>query len=258
MKFRPCIDLHGGRVKQIVGSSLTDDGKTLKTNYDSQLPPEYYADLYYRDGLKGGHVIMLGPGNEQAARQALAAHPGFLQVGGGITADNAAAWLDAGAQKVIVTSCLFTSDGMFLMPRLKELAEKVSRERLVVDLSCRQESDGLYHVAINRWQTITDVVLNDALFRQLGDFCGEFLIHAVNVEGRQQGIDGGLVEVMGRFSQNGFLLMTYAGGIASLEDIQEIRRVGQGHVDFTIGSALDIFGGHLKYDDVVRLCAICG
>lgn len=255
MKFRPCIDLHGGRVKQIVGSSLTDDGKTLKTNFDSPLPPRHYAEMYYRDGLEGGHVIMLGPGNEEAAREALSTHPGFLQVGGGISTENAAAWLGAGAQKVIVTSFLFSPDGTFLMPRLQALAEIVSRGRLVVDLSCRQEDDGLYHVAINRWQTITDVILDEALFRRLGELCGEFLIHAVNVEGKQQGIDRRLVEAMATFSQDGALRMTYAGGIASLEDIAEIRSLGKGFVDFTIGSALDIFGGSLKYADVVRLAA---
>ena len=75
MRFRPCIDLHEGRVKQIVGTSLRD-GIAPQTHFIAPPhPPAYFAARYCCDQLFGGHVIMLGPGNEDAATQALAAFP---------------------------------------------------------------------------------------------------------------------------------------------------------------------------------------
>jgi len=246
MRFRPCIDLHGGKVKQIVGSSLRDSGEAV-TNFEATQPPSYFAEMYWRDGLSGGHVIMLGPGNEEAAREALGCHPQNLQVGGGINPDNASEWLAAGADKVIVTSYLF-SDGVLDMDKVRRVSDAVSSDRLVIDLSCVW-ADGAYHVATNRWQTVCEYTLDGGSLAKLADYCAEFLVHAVGVEGKQGGIDSGLVSLLAEWSP---IPVTYAGGIRNLDDIDEIRRAGKGRVDFTVGSALDIFGGPLAYADVLR------
>lgn len=245
--FRPCIDLHEGRVKQIVGGSLSDDPGTLRTNFVSERPASWFADLYRRDGLRGGHVIMLGKGNENAAREALAAYPGGLQVGGGLRADNAAPWIEAGASHVIVTSWLF--DGPRLdWARLEALEKVVGKERLVIDLSCRRHGGG-YKVATNRWQTLTEVEVDAGTLGRLAGHCAEFLIHAADVEGLCAGMDLELVEALGRWSP---LPATYAGGAKSVEDLETVTRLGGGRVDLTIGSALDIFGGKaVRYEDVV-------
>lgn len=249
MRFRPCIDLHHGQVKQIVGSTLRDDADAaVETNFTAQQPPAYYADLYFRDGLEGGHVIMLGPGNEAAAAEALAVHPGNLQVGGGITPDNAQRWLDAGAGKVIVTSYIF-QDGELCEERLAALSRVVPRERLVLDLSCRWH-DGAYHVACNRWQNICALQINAATFRQLGHYCTEFLVHAVDVEGKQHGIDDALVSQLARDCE---WPVTYAGGARSMADIAAIEQAGAGRIDVTVGSALDLFGGNgIRYAELVE------
>ncbi len=99
-RFRPCIDLHSGQVKQIVGGTLSTVSSDLKTNYISQLPASHFAQLYRDNDLTGAHVIMLGLGNERAAQEALSAWPGALQVGGGINERNAKLWIDRGAEKV--------------------------------------------------------------------------------------------------------------------------------------------------------------
>lgn len=249
MRFRPCIDLHDGKVKQIVGSSLRDDANPgLQTNFESARPPAYFADLYFRDGLRGGHVIMLGKGNEDAAREALSAHPRTLQVGGGITPANADQWLAAGADKLIVTSYLF-DNGELSPTRLRELAQAIPPERLVLDLSCRQCPDGLYRVACNRWQTICSTVLNADTFQNLAEFCSEFLVHAVDVEGKQAGIDETLVSLL---ADNSPLPVTYAGGAKSMDDVRLLQSLGHDRIDVTVGSALDIFGGHgIAYDEIV-------
>jgi len=245
--FRPCIDLHEGKVKQIVGGSLSEDAAALRTNFVSDRPAAWYAKLYRRDGLKGGHVIMLGAGNEAAARAALAAFPGGLQIGGGINADNARNWLDAGASHVIVTSWLF-QNGQLDMTRLVELSKAIGRERLVVDLSCRRRADE-YFVVTDRWQTFTKLTISQVTLEKLAGYCAEFLIHAADVEGICQGVDLELVQKLGYWSP---LPTTYAGGARSLADLEEVTRVGQGKIDLTIGSALDIFGGHgVRYEDVV-------
>lgn len=239
MKFRPCIDLHGGCVKQIVGSSLSDaDSGSLRTNFASEKPASHYAEMYKRDGLTGGHVIMLGPGNEDAAREALEAYPGGLQIGGGITADNAEKWLDYGAGAVIVTSYIFR-DGKIYHERLDELLHAVGREKVVLDLSCRKKGAD-YYVVTDRWQKFTEIKISRLSLEFFAEYCFEFLIHAVDVEGKCGGIEEELVKLLGKWSP---LPTTYAGGIKSLTDLYTIKEAGLGKLDATIGSALDIFGG---------------
>lgn len=245
--FRPCIDLHEGKVKQIVGGTLSGAAGQLQTNFVSDRPASWFADLYRRDGLKGGHVIMLGPGNEEAARSALAAFPGGMHVGGGVNAANARGWLDAGASHVIVTSWVFR-DGHMDESRLAELVKMIGKDKLVLDLSCRQRV-GKYLVVTDRWQKFTDLAISEETLKKLANSCAEFLVHAVDVEGLCRGIDKELVTVLGEGSP---IPTTYAGGASSLADLEEVTRLGQGRVDLTIGSALDIFGGAgVRYEDVV-------
>ena len=244
--FRPCIDLHEGKVKQIVGGTLGAAG--LRTNFISEKPAAWFADLYRRDDLTGGHVIMLGGGNESAARAALAAFPGGLHVGGGINAQNARGWLEAGASHVIVTSWVFR-EGRVDWARLDELVKTIGREKLVLDLSCRKRG-GDYFVVTDRWQKFTELEVNAATLEKFSGYCAEFLIHAVDVEGLCRGIDGELVAKLGAWSP---IPMTYAGGANSLADLEAVTRLGQGKVDLTIGSALDIFGGNgVKYAEAVE------
>ena len=242
--FRPCIDLHEGRVKQIVGGTLSDEG--AQTNFVSDRPASWFAELYRKDDLRGGHVIQLGPGNETAAREALAAFPGGLQLGGGVNADNAAGWLDAGASHVIVTSWVFR-EGRLDAERLAALVKAIGRERLVLDLSCRQR-DGQYWVVTDRWQNFTELPVNEATLKTLADSCAEYLVHAVDVEGQQTGIDLPLVQTLAAGSP---LPVTYAGGANSLADLEAVHQASGGRVHLTIGSALDIFGGSVSYEDCV-------
>jgi phosphoribosylformimino-5-aminoimidazole carboxamide ribotide isomerase len=246
-KFRPCIDLHQGLVKQIVGGTLRDNSQPAE-NFVSEKSPAWFAECFRRDQLSGGHVIMLGRGNENAAKEALAAWPGGLQVGGGIKATNARAWLDAGASHVIVTSSLFDPNGKFLPHALEEISQSCGAEKLVVDLSCRRSGDG-WIVAMNRWQTLTDLAVTHATLDRLAPYCAEFLIHAADVEGLRAGIDRELVELLGSW---GKIPMTYAGGAASMEDLCAIDTASSGSIDITVGSALDLFGGdQLRYEDLV-------
>jgi len=248
MKFRPCIDLHDGRVKQIVGSTLNDrDTQAVKTNFESEYEPAWYAKMYQTDGLTGGHVIMLGQGNDRAARNALQAYPGGLQVGGGINIDNAPIWLDNGAAQVIVTSWVFVN-GKLDMTRLEQLVSLVGRERLVLDLSCRIR-DGKYYIVTDRWQTFTTMEVNSTTLSKLSSYCSEFLIHAVDVEGKQAGVDIELITIMAASCD---IPMVYAGGVRSLADIELIGQAGNNQIDFTVGSALDIFGGSLSYRQLVN------
>lgn len=249
MKFRPCIDLHDGQVKQIVGGSLKDNGQEPDTNFVSQKSPAWYAELYRKDGLTGGHVIKLGPNNEAAARAALAAWPGGLQVGGGITAENAAEWLEAGASQVIVTSYIF-SEGQVDGKRLDRLVSEIGRSRLVLDLSCRQKNDR-YYVVTDRWQTFTETVVDAASLAELSHSCSEFLIHGVDVEGMQQGMDEKLISLL---AESVSIPCVYAGGVRSFEDLTRLNSAGSGRIDVTIGSALDLFGGRMSYRDVVEYC----
>lgn len=252
MRFRPCIDLHQGRVKQIVGSTLNDSGPaSLRTNFTSDLPPSWYARLYQQDNLLGGHVIMLGPGNEAAARDALSAWPGGLQLGGGITDVNAEQWLEAGAAHVIVTSYVF-HDGQLDFARLERLRRLIDKERLVLDLSCRWREDG-YYVVTDRWQKFTTLRLSRELLTELAASCAEFLVHAVDVEGKCMGVDEQLLRLLA--AADAPVPITYAGGVSSMADLELVRRAGQGRIDVTVGSALDIFGGSgCKYEEAVQFC----
>ncbi|MEA2069499.1 MAG: phosphoribosylformimino-5-aminoimidazole carboxamide ribotide isomerase [Verrucomicrobiota bacterium] len=248
MKFRPCIDLHNGKVKQIVGGSLAD-GAEPETNFVSEKPPAWFANLYKKDWLTGGHVIKLGSGNDTAAREALATWPNGLQVGGGITAENAFQWLEAGAAQVIVTSYIF-QNGQIDPDRLRKLVAETGRDRLVLDLSCRKK-EGQYHVVTDRWQTFTETIVDAKSLHQLSGYCCEFLIHGVDVEGRQQGMDEGLIGLLAEHSP---IPCVYAGGVRNFQDLEKLNATGRGRIDVTVGSALDIFGGTLPYSDVVEYC----
>ncbi len=246
MRFRPCIDLKGGKVVQIVGGSLDAADESAETNFLSERPSEFYAKQYREDGLAGGHVIALGPGNESEALSALRAFPGGMHYGGGVSLDNAVSFLDAGASHVIVTSYVFR-DGHIDYDRLDRLKKRVGRERLVLDLSCRKR-DGSYWVVTDRWTRFTDFEVTAESLTELSAHCDEFLVHGVDVEGRMAGIDPQLVSLLGASSP---IPATYAGGARSLEDLDRVNRLGSGRVDLTIGSALDLFGGNVPYSEVV-------
>ena len=253
MRFRPCIDIHNGRVKQIVGGSLSDAGNRAEENFVSEADAAFYADFYKRDGLLGGHVILLNPEGseyykatkEQAAR-ALAAYPGGFQAGGGINERNAGEFLDLGASHVIVTSYVFR-DGRIREENLEKLVRAVGRERLVLDVSCRKR-DGVYYVVTDRWQKYTEVPVNRDTLAWLSDFCSEFLVHGVDVEGKASGVEEELVACLGDWAK---IPVTYAGGVGSMEDLETVRRLGHGRVDVTVGRALDLFGGSLEYRKVL-------
>ncbi len=247
MKFRPCIDLHQGKVKQIVGGTLTDQALAVRENFVSEHGAAYYAAMFKTDGLTGGHLIMLGSGNDMEARRGLAAYPGGLQIGGGITDVNAAGYLAAGASHVIVTSYVF-QEGRVNFANLERLVAEVGKERLVLDLSCRVK-DGRYYVVTDRWQRFTDYEINAANLAELENHCAELLIHAVDVEGQCGGIARDLVAKLGEWVT---IPTTYAGGARSLADLELVYRLGRGRLDLTIGSALDIFGGKLSYQAVCQ------
>lgn len=282
MKFRPCIDLHQGHVKQIVGSTLRDDTPVtttpttttspseaaaalsvpvseLKTNFTAEQPAQWFAELYQKDQLTGGHVIMLGSGNTEAAKAALAAYPDQLQVGGGINLDNAQEWINAGASHVIVTSFVF-KDGEIHKERLQSLVNVIGKERLVLDLSCRrrpasqqqstpEKVDDAFYVVTDKWQKYTNYPVNAETLQDLSQYCAEFLVHGVDVEGLQCGILPDLVTLLGQYSP---IPVTYAGGVRSIEDLELVKNLGNDKVDCTVGSALDIFGGSLSYAKVVE------
>ncbi len=263
-KFRPCIDLHDGRVKQIVGGTLTDGGDRPVENHVADQPAEWFAAKYAADGLAGGHIIKLGPGNDAAALAALAAYPCTskstgMQIGGGITVDNANEWIEAGASHVIVTSTLFDDVGTFLPARLDALVDAVGRQRIVLDLSCRRipgdDNGPAWAVAMNRWQTLTELRINAATLDRLSESCDEFLIHAADVEGLCRGIDADLVHLLGQWAQKRSppIAMTYAGGVASMGDLEMIAVQSGGKMDVTVGSALDLFGGtKIRYADLLQ------
>ena len=256
MEFRPCIDIHNGKVKQIVGGSLKDQGDSALENFVSEQDAVFYARLYRQAGLKGGHIILLNgadsPYYEDTKRQALAAlrsYPGGLQVGGGIHAGNAWEYLDAGASHVIVTSYVF-HDGRVDYERLKKLTAAVGRERLVLDLSCRR-IDGKYRIMTDRWQKATEELLTQQLLDRLAESCCEFLIHAVDVEGKAGGIEQELAAMLGAW---GGIPVTYAGGVHSYEDLMLFKKLGQNRLNVTIGSALDLFGGNMQWERVLEIC----
>ena len=249
MKFRPCIDIHNGRVKQIVGSSLKDTENTVSENFVAEQDAVYYADLYRNCKLTGGHIILLNaPGSEyyEATRtqavEALKAYPGGLQIGGGINPENADGYLAAGASHVIVTSFVF-QNGIIHYDRLAQMEKAVGKERLVLDLSCRKKEDR-YYVVTDRWQNFTDVTVDKKILDELSEYCDEFLVHAVDVEGKTAGIERGLAEILGNWKGRP---VTYAGGISSMEDLRLLNECSGGTLDYTIGSALDLFGGTIPF-----------
>ncbi len=256
MRFRPCIDIHNGSVKQIVGGSLKDEADMAQDNFVSQLKADFYADMYKKSDLKGGHIIILNPEGSQyyeadveQARLALMAYPDGLQLGGGINSNNATRFLDLGASHVIVTSYVF-KDGKVNYNNLREISSEVGKDKLVIDLSCRKR-DGRYYVVTDRWQRFTDVVLNSDTLDMFSEYCDEFLIHAVDVEGKAQGIEEELVNLLGAW---GKLPMTYAGGVSSFDDLSKLKELGRNNLDVTVGSALDIFGGNMIYEEVISFC----
>ncbi|SOC02331.1 1-(5-phosphoribosyl)-5-[(5-phosphoribosylamino)methylideneamino] imidazole-4-carboxamide isomerase [Ureibacillus xyleni] len=249
MEFRPCIDLHDGKVKQIVGSTLGHDDQTVVENFISEKDSSYYANMFKEDGLTGGHVIMLGAGNEDAALLALQTYPNGLQIGGGIHAENARKYIDAGATHVIVTSYIF-HDGQLDMERLQKLIEAVGKEHIVIDLSCRKR-DGKWYVVTDKWTKFSDFEVNEKSISYIEQFCDELLIHAVDVEGKRSGMQEELVRDLANWTS---IPTTYAGGVRSLEDLEKFEKISNGKLHVTIGSALDIFGGDLPYQEVVTYC----
>lgn len=254
MKFRPCIDIHNGKVKQIVGGSLQDKGNQADINFTSAYGADFFADLYKKDGLRGGHIILLNAKDseyyEDTKRQALAAlraYPGGLQIGGGITAENAGEYIEAGASHVIVTSYVF-KHGKIMWKNLEKLRTVVGKERMVIDLSCRKK-DGAYYIVTDRWQTFTEVRLDFEVLDKLSAYCDEFLVHGVDVEGKASGVEKELVEMLGMWKG---IPVTYAGGIGSEEDLRKFESLSGKRLDFTIGSALDLFGGCMSYKDMCK------
>ncbi len=283
MKFRPCIDIHNGKVKQIVGGSLQDAGNFAEENFVSGQDAVFYAGLYKKEGLKGGHIILLNAADSvyyqediRQAERALRCYPGGLQIGGGIHAENAASFLAMGASHVIVTSYVFR-DGRIDYGHLKRLAGEVGKEHLVLDLSCRRKGETSrllsadlterrshesshfvrraapdeYYIVTDRWQKFTDTKFCMETLEELASYCDEFLVHAVDREGKAKGIEAEVAGMLGSFTK---VPSTYAGGVGSFSDLELLRRLGKNHVDVTIGSALDLFGGSIRFDDVLKFC----
>lgn len=255
MRFRPCIDIHNGKVKQIVGGSLKDHGDKAVENFVSGYDAAFYAELYKKDNLKGGHVILLNPvsseyyeKNRQQALAALKVFPGGLQVGGGVTAENAAEFIEAGASHVIVTSYVFR-EGQIQWDNLERLVHAVGKEHIVLDLSCRKK-DASYYIVTDRWQTFTKIQVNEEILYWLKESCSEFLVHGVDSEGKATGVPEDLVALLSKIRG---IPITYAGGIGSLKDLEQFRQISGGNLDFTIGSALDLFGGTIPYDAVKNM-----
>lgn len=256
MEFRPCIDIHNGKVKQIVGGSLKDECNQARENFVSNQDAAFFAKFYKNAGLRGGHIIMLNASGsefyEETRKQAfsaLRAYPGGMQAGGGITPENAGSFLEAGASHVIVTSYVFR-DGRIHYDRLKKMVAAVGKKHLVLDLSCKKTERG-YLVVTDRWQRMTEERVEEALLDKLSGFCDEFLIHAVDVEGKAEGIEEELAVLLGQW---GKIPMTYAGGVHSYEDLNLLCKLGQNHLNVTIGSALDLFGGNLHWESVLEFC----
>lgn len=256
MEFRPCIDIHNGKVKQIVGGSLKDEGNSALENFVANQDAAFFAQLYRQEGIRGGHIILLNPPNSEfyeatkgQALGALRSYPGGLQLGGGVNPDNAIEFLDAGASHVIVTSYVFR-EGKIHYDRLERLCRTVGKDRLVLDLSCRKVDQG-YMVVTDRWQKMTSEQVNESLLERLSDYCDEFLVHAVDVEGKSQGIEVELVKLLGQWTARP---VTYAGGVHSYEDVMLLKELGRERVNVTVGSALNLFGGPMDWREVLKMC----
>ena len=255
MKFRPCIDIHNGKVKQIVGGSLKDQGDFAVTNFASEYGAEFYAEKYKKDQIRGGHIILLNAksseyyeATKEQAMKALAAYQGGLQIGGGVTAENAKEYIEAGASHVIVTSYVF-ANGEVQWGNLEKLVQAVGKNHIVIDLSCRKR-DGVYYVVTDRWQTFTNVEISHEILDRFAEYCDEFLVHGVDVEGKAAGVEKELVSLLADWNK---IPITYAGGIGSMADLEEFKNITGGKLDFTIGSALDLFGGKISYEVVKNL-----
>lgn len=256
MEFRPCIDIHNGKVKQIVGGSLRDEGSQAQENFVSEQDGAFFAELYQKYNIKGGHIILLNPvdspwyeATREQAVKALGAYPGGMQIGGGIRPENALEFLKAGASHVIVTSYVFR-DGIVHYGNLEQLCKVTGKERLVLDLSCRRRGDD-YYIVTDRWQKFTEERLSESLLERLSAYADEFLIHAVDVEGKAQGIEADLAELLGNW---GKIPITYAGGVGSFDDLKQLKKLGRNRLNVTIGSALDLFGGEMKFERVMEFC----
>ena len=256
MKFRPCIDIHNGKVKQIVGSSLKDEGNQAKENFVAGQDAEEFASLYKKHMLFGGHIILLNKegteyyeATKEQALNALRAFPGGMQIGGGINDTNAGEFIEAGASHVIVTSYVF-QNGQIQFENLEKISRAVGREHLVLDLSCRKKN-GEYIIVTDRWQNDTDFVLNHENLDVLASYSDEFLIHAVEVEGKMGGIERNLAKILGSWSR---IPITYAGGVHNFYDLDELYDAGKGKLDVTIGSALSLFGGPMDFEEVIEYC----
>jgi phosphoribosylformimino-5-aminoimidazole carboxamide ribotide isomerase len=254
-KFRPCIDIHNGKVKQLVGGSLQDKNDSAQENFVSEKDAAYFASLYKKDKLKGGHIIILNSKasdyyeqTREQALKALKAYPGGMQIGGGVTAANAKEYIAAGASHVIVTSFVFR-DGKVDFERLQQLINAVGKEHIVLDLSCRKK-DGDYYIVTDRWQKFTEEKIDDTILTLLSGYCDEFLVHGVDVEGKSGGMEEELVKILSDWSK---IPITYAGGISTREQIEYFDEISEGKMDYTIGSALDLFGGSLKYDEIKQI-----
>ena len=255
MRFRPCIDIHNGKVKQIVGGSLRDEGNQATENFASEMDADYYADLYRKDSLKGGHIILLNPPSSEyykktleQAEKALRAYPGGMQIGGGVTAENASGYIEKGASHVIVTSYVFKG-GKIRWDAMEKLKREVGKEHVVIDVSCRKK-DGQYYIVTDRWQTFTDVVLDEQILKELAGYSDEFLVHAVDVEGKANGIETELADLLSDYTQRP---VTYAGGVGSMEDLKLLKKHGKDRLDVTVGSALDLFGGTIPFETLKNL-----
>jgi phosphoribosylformimino-5-aminoimidazole carboxamide ribotide isomerase len=249
LEFRPCIDLHDGKVKQIVGSSLSDNKDSLVENFSTDKPPSEFVELYKKDNLCGGHVIKLGTGNDKAAEEVLTQWKNGFHIGGAINDENAKFWLDCGASHVIVTSFVF-KDGKINLDNLQKLKKTVGKDKITLDLSCKK-LENKYYIVTDRWQKFSDEIICEKSLDFFAEHCNEFLIHAADVEGKKQGADLELVEIL---AENAKIPTTYAGGISTLDDIKKLQIYGKNRINFTIGSALDIFGGKLNYRQVVEFC----
>ncbi len=243
-------------MKQIIGGSLRDSGDYAKENFVAEHDASYFAELYRKSGIKGGHIILLNAvsspyyeATKEQAFNALRSYPKGLQIGGGITPGNACQFLEAGASHVIVTSYVFR-DGMIRFDRLEEIKKAVGKKHLVLDVSCKKVGND-YLVVTDRWQNVTDEKVNIEFLTRLSDYCDEFLVHAVDVEGKNNGIEQELVKQLGEW--NGCPL-TYAGGVHTYADLETLKQLGHGRINVTIGSALDLFGGNLSWEKVQEIC----
>ena len=256
MKFRPCIDIHNGNVKQIIGSSLSDDNDFAQENFISKRDAKFYSKLYKSDNLKGGHIILLNSTTSPfyaediiQAENALLAYPQGMQIGGGINDENATFFLEKGASHVIVTSFVFRN-AEISFKNLNKLISNIGKEKLVLDLSCRKRGND-YFIVTDRWQNFTELKVNLDTVNELSNYCDEFLVHAVDVEGKSAGIDEKLVKILSEHKKNP---VTYAGGVSDFDDLKKLKAIGNDKIDVTIGSSLDLFGGKMEYNRVVEFC----